>query len=240
MALDYTFGYLHNNTLLDTRGFTATGTGSTSVALNASGLPTGPATLCFNTTPDASNDGPIPAGSYWLNVYSAGQTVTAVCNGHGYVTMGAGVAQGDGVTIRYPVTISSTGRGVSFTASFDFSGAMSAMPEMARNGAPTMAGLATFCDTALAHYSQFGCLRLMDFLLTNPRLDTTWSTRPGNYALHAYGQPYSWEKTVAFINAVVLASRPPLTRWVLHHLYRSMSSGRTSSGILRSRSIAPT
>jgi hypothetical protein len=203
MALDYTFGYLHNNALLDTRGFTATGTGSTTVPLDSNGLPTGPASLDFNTTPSPTANGPLAPGSYYLNVYSAGQTVTATLSGHGYVTMGTGVAQGDGITIRYPVTVASTGMGTSFTAAFNFSGAMSAVPELARNGAPSMAGQPTFCDDALTHYSKFGSLRLMDFLLTNTRQDTTWATRPGNFQLHAYTQPYSWEKMVAFINAVV-------------------------------------
>jgi hypothetical protein len=199
---DYTFGYLHNNVLLDTRGFTAPGTGGTTTPLDANGLPTGSATLCFNTTPDASTNGPVAPGNYWLNVYSVGQTVTATLSGHGYVTMGAGVAQGDGITIRYPVTVASTGMGVSFTAFFTFSGAMSAMPEMARNGAPTMSGLPVFCDDALVYYSQFSVIRAMDFLNPNLRTDTSWATRPGNWPLRAYGGTNSWEKLVALFNAI--------------------------------------
>ncbi len=119
------------------------------------------------------------------------------------MSMGAGVPQPDGVTIRYPVTINANAFG---SAVFNFSGAMSAMPDLPRDGSTSSAGQPLICTAALAHYSKFGSLRLMDFLSTNNRTDTTWSTRPNNWLLQPYHagspSPYSWEFMVAFVNAV--------------------------------------
>lgn len=201
-ATDYTFGYLHNNALLDTRGFTSLNSGGPSVpTLDTNGLPTGAATLCFDTAASSVQPGPLPAGSYYLNVKSVGQTVTASDTGFaaGAMTLGTGIPQGDGVTIRYPLTINS---GYTGTAALNFSGAMSAFPDIARNGATSSTGQPLFCTDALSYYSRFSTLRLMDFLFTNTRTDVAWSDRPADWALHAYNQPYSWEKMVAFVNAV--------------------------------------
>lgn len=196
---DSTFAYLHNNAVLDTRGFTALGTGSTSTTLDANGLPTGASTLCLSTPPSASAPGPLPPGNYYLNVYSVGQTVTASMFAACGMTLGTGVPQGDGVCIRYPVTIA---LGSSATQAVNFSGAMSQIPDLARDGSVTAVGQPTFYAVALAHLANFGTLRWMDFLITNTRTDVAWTDRPGNFPLRAYGTPHSWEKWVALTNAV--------------------------------------
>jgi hypothetical protein len=198
-ASDSTLGYLHNNALLDTRGFTPLGSGAGNPTLDGSGLPTGAATLCVNTPPSAGVAGPLAPGNYYLNVYSVGQTVTAVMNAASGMTLGTGVPQGDGVCIRYPVTVA---LGTAGTQAINFSGAMSQMPDLARDGSVTAVGQPLFSDTALAFNAQQGTLRLMDFWNTVLRTDTTWSTRPANYPLHAYGSPHAWEKGIAFLNAV--------------------------------------
>jgi hypothetical protein len=204
----YLYDYLHNNVLLDSGGFTALNTGGPGApTLDANGLPTVPATLVF-VTQSASGLSNVPPGNYWLNVPSVGQTVTASVSSAGApgaIVLGTGVAQGDGVTIRYPVQIVS---GVVGAGAVNFSGNMSAYPSLARNGATSMAGLPVFADVPLAHYSQQSCLRLMDFLYTNGaggegRADTTWSTAPPDWALSAYAKPNSWQKFVLFVNACV-------------------------------------
>lgn len=197
-ASDSSLGYIHNNALLDTRGFTPLGSGAGNPTLDVNGLPTGAATLCVNTPPSSSAPGPLPPGNYYLNVYSVGQTVTATMNAASGMTLGTGVPQGDGVCIRYPVTVVLA----SGTQAINFSGAMSQMPDLARDGSVTAVGQPTFSDTALAFYSQMSALRAMDFWNTVLRTDTTWSTRPSNFALHAYGSPHAWEKGIAFFNAV--------------------------------------
>ncbi len=201
-ASDFTFGYLHNNALLDSRGFTALNSGGPSVPTldPSTGLPTTSSTLVFNTPPDSSSPGPLPPGNYYLNVYSVGQTVTASVYAAASFTLGTGVPQGDGVCIRYPLTVLPTTSAAS--QALNFSGPMSQMPDLARDGSVTAVGQPMFCNDALSFYSALPCLRLLDFLATNGRVDTTWSTRPGNWPMRAYGQPYSWEKTVAFLNAL--------------------------------------
>jgi len=201
-STDFVTNYFYNNVCRDTRGFTAIGTGGTPATLDVNGLPTGPSSLVMNTPPSAGVSGPVAPGSYYLNVYSVGQTVTAAMNAASGMTLGTGVPQGDGVCVRYPVTVA---LGTAGSQTINFSGAMSQLPDMARDGSVTAVGQPEFASAALTHYAKFATLRLMDYLGTNTRTDVAWTDRPAEFDIRAYksgGSPFAWGTMVKFINAV--------------------------------------
>lgn len=243
-STDFVTNYFFNNVCLDTRGFTTFASGGGNPPLDVNGLPTGSSTMVMNTPPSAGVSGPVAPGNYYLNVYSVGQTVTAVMNSASGMTLGTGVPQVDGVCVRYPVTIA---LGTAGSQTINFSGAMSQMPDMARDGSVTAVGQSEFSATALAHYAKFASLRLMDFLGTNNRTDVAWSDRPPEFAMRPFksgGSPFSWGAMVRFINAVAAYSGSKLKNVLINIPYSvdtsyapALSAYLTSAGLTSSVQI---
>jgi len=197
---DFSTNYLYNNAVRDTRGFTAFNSGGGNPSLDSNGDLAGPGTLCLSTAPSSMQAGPLAFGNYWYSFKSPGQATNMTAFGGGQMTVGTPLLDADGVTKHYPITINAAAG----TAALNFDGPATSH-DCARDGSATSVGQPEFASVPIAHYAQFGTLRAMDFLLTNNRSDTSWSTRPADYYIRVYtagGSAFPWSAAVKFFNAV--------------------------------------
>lgn len=218
---------LYTNAFYNGARLTKTGQFGVNCARDATtGWPTEAFYVCLSQAQSNGTvllDGALPPGTYnWSYSYATAQGLTTLtmastgsntptCVGISGFTLGAPVVNGATTTRSFSFTIAAGG-----TATFSFDNGITFF-DAPIDGQATVVGQPLHRDEALAYYSQFGVIRLLDFLQTNGRFDMTWGQRPPNYTgPQLAGDVTSWERAWAFMQAVLAYPGSKVKTWMLN------------------------
>jgi hypothetical protein len=258
MSADYNPSPFFNNCFFDSRGLGLQGNGNaagngtgTGWAIDAngwpttsSGNPTGASQVVLTANTTTGVDGQMAAGTYHGQFQSTGTSATipslliatnsAISN-----IVNTGGSGAWNTTFTLTLTAGAVCQ-LAFNAPFQN---LVIPRDGTSNFSPSL-----FYTPAIAYYSQFGTMRLMDMCVAYKTPETTWSTRIPNYAniVASFGIPgnagsynqYSWETIIQFINAVATYSGSKLkSAWINTGGYVTADYGTGLSALLNSYPI---
>ena len=204
-SVDWGTNRLFNNAVFDSRGFGVQGTYQAgNITLDSNGWPTAICELVLTSSPATGLDGQLPAGTYYGQYQSTGTSATVISSGTASISNIVNTGSSGSWNTTFTITLT-TGS----IAILEFSSGIQNLV-IPRDGSNNFTQ-SLFNTQAIAYYSQFKKLRLMEFCNGVASPDTTWSSRTPNCANITAGftptyNQYSWELIIQFINAIATYS----------------------------------